>query len=198
MNAAKVLLLALVGSALMANASALKGAEASRATQNVEPVNSLESQKVTVKKLNFAPIHSKNLAKVDTRILKQAAIDLGKFAKTPIPDGTPKRERSLMKENAAGATKLQHSLDKMVSLRQRLADLRALLVEAREEGRDTAALEAEIADAEDELQTMSDMTAMQAMELQEAMQRQAQTLQLLSNMMKSQHETLKAIINNLK
>ncbi len=47
-------------------------------------------------------------------------------------------------------------------------------------------------------ETMSDMSQLDQVALQEAMQQQSQMLQAISNIMKSQHDTLKGIIQNLR
>jgi len=157
-------------------------------------------------------IHLAKLANVESRVLKQAAIEFGRLAQTPIPGGMRKLERSAMIENAALAENLQETLDRIVwlreqltDLRERLTELRASLTDAHAKGSDTAALEAEIArieariaKMEHELQTMTGRGEMLTMELQNAMQKQARTLRTLSNIMKSQHDTLKAIIQNMK
>jgi len=51
---------------------------------------------------------------------------------------------------------------------------------------------------ESTLATMSDMSQMMQLELQDAMNKQAQAMQTLSAIMKSQHDTLKAIISNMR
>lgn len=47
-------------------------------------------------------------------------------------------------------------------------------------------------------ETVSDMSQMDQLKLQETMQKQAQFLQLISNISKMQHDTLKAIIQNMR
>lgn len=61
-----------------------------------------------------------------------------------------------------------------------------------------ATLRAEKAELEGKYSTAGDLAQMMALELQEAMQAQSQQFTLMSNLMKSQHETLKAIIQNMK
>ena len=48
------------------------------------------------------------------------------------------------------------------------------------------------------LQTMSDMSQQLQLQLQAAMNKQQQTMQILSNIMKNQHDTLKRIIQNMR
>ena len=47
-------------------------------------------------------------------------------------------------------------------------------------------------------QTMADMSQQLQLQLQDAMNKQQQAMQILSNIMKNQHDTLKSIINNMK
>ena len=47
-------------------------------------------------------------------------------------------------------------------------------------------------------QTMSDMSQQLQLQLQDAMNKQQQAMQILSNIMKNQHDTLKSIIQNMK
>jgi hypothetical protein len=58
--------------------------------------------------------------------------------------------------------------------------------------------EALLQDLESQLQTMTDMSQMLQLQLQEAMNKQQQAMQILSNIMKNQHDTLKAIIQNMR
>jgi hypothetical protein len=53
-------------------------------------------------------------------------------------------------------------------------------------------------DLNDTLQTMTDMGQMLNLALQDAMQKQQQVMQMLSAIMKNQHDTLKAIIQNMR
>lgn len=48
------------------------------------------------------------------------------------------------------------------------------------------------------LQTMQDMGQQLMMELQDAMDKQQQAMQVMSNIMKNQHDTLKSIIQNMR
>ena len=48
------------------------------------------------------------------------------------------------------------------------------------------------------LQTMTDMSQQLQLQLQDAMNKQQQAMQVLSNIMKNQHDTLKAIIQNMR
>ena len=49
-----------------------------------------------------------------------------------------------------------------------------------------------------ELQEISDMSQLDMMKLQDAMQKEAQLMQMMSNMMKAMHDTSMAIIRNMK
>lgn len=60
------------------------------------------------------------------------------------------------------------------------------------------AKEAQVLEALAFAETISDMSQMDQLKLQEAMQKQAQILQLISNISKMQHDTLKAIIQNMR
>jgi len=53
-------------------------------------------------------------------------------------------------------------------------------------------------DIDGTLQTMTDMSQQLQLQLQDAMNKQQQSMQILSNIMKNQHDTLKNIIKNLK
>lgn len=59
-------------------------------------------------------------------------------------------------------------------------------------------LDKEIRNVEDSLNFLEDMTNLWNITLQDQMQRLAQQIQTISNIMKNQHETLKAIIQNLR
>jgi hypothetical protein len=59
-------------------------------------------------------------------------------------------------------------------------------------------LAALIAKVEGQYKTASDMTQMMQMDLQDAMQKQQQAVAILSAILKDMHDTLKAIIQNLK
>jgi len=112
------------------------------------------------------------------------------------------------------ANKLQGNLDAKMSLRQDISELRDIITNDSwpvkfsyydENGRvisvvlssprEAMALEEKL---EQSLQTMSDMSQMMQLDLQDAMNKQAQAMQILSNIMKAQHDTLKAIINNMR
>jgi len=61
-----------------------------------------------------------------------------------------------------------------------------------------AVCEIEMRTMEKQYQTASDMTQMMQMELQDAMNKQSQAIQTLSAILKSQHDTVKAIIQNMR
>jgi hypothetical protein len=59
-------------------------------------------------------------------------------------------------------------------------------------------LEQAIPNAETNLNTLEEISQLQQLELQDAMQKQAQFVQTISNIMKNQHDTLKGIIQNMR
>jgi hypothetical protein len=59
-------------------------------------------------------------------------------------------------------------------------------------------LQAEILTTEARLKTLQDMSQLDQLSLQDAMQKQQQLIQTISNIMKNEHDTMKAIIRNLK
>ncbi len=111
------------------------------------------------------------------------------------------------------ANQLQAHLDAQASLRETISELRDIISDDNwsirfvyyiendvvtsvlSSAKDAMTLEQEL---EQNLQTMSDMTQMMQLDLQDAMNKQAQAMQTLSAIMKSQHDTLKAIINNMR
>jgi hypothetical protein len=111
------------------------------------------------------------------------------------------------------ANQIQENLDAKKSLRETISKLRDAILADRwplkfsyydendvvtvvlSSVKDAMVLEQEL---EQKLQTMSDMTQMMQLDLQDAMQKQNQAMQTLSAIMKSQHDTLKAIISNMR
>jgi hypothetical protein len=59
-------------------------------------------------------------------------------------------------------------------------------------------LEQAIPNAETNLDSLEEISQLQQLELQDAIQKQAQILQMISNIMKNQHDTLKSIIQNMR
>jgi len=112
------------------------------------------------------------------------------------------------------ANKLQGNLDAKMSLRQDISELRDIITNDSwpvkfsyydENGRVISVVlstpreaMALLENLEQSLQTMSDMSQMMQLQLQDAMNKQQQVMQILSNIMKAQHDTLKAIINNMR
>ncbi len=47
-------------------------------------------------------------------------------------------------------------------------------------------------------ETLTDMTQQMQLDLQDTLQKQQEFIQTISNIMKNQHDTLKAIINNMR
>jgi len=111
------------------------------------------------------------------------------------------------------ANQIQENLDAKKSLRETISELRNIITDDRwpvkfsyydendvvtvvlSSVKDAMVLEQEL---EQKLQTISDMTQMMQLDLQDAMQKQNQAMQTLSAIMKSQHDTLKAIISNMR
>ena len=111
------------------------------------------------------------------------------------------------------ANQIQENLDAKKSLRETISELRNIITDDRwpvkfsyydendvvtvvlSSVRDAMVLEQEL---EQKLQTMSDIGQMMQLDLQDAMQKQNQAMQTLSAIMKSQHDTLKAIISNMR
>ena len=59
-------------------------------------------------------------------------------------------------------------------------------------------LDSAIRNTTSNLQSLEDISQLDQLALQDAMQKQAQILQLISNIMKMEHDTLKGIIQNLR
>jgi hypothetical protein len=59
-------------------------------------------------------------------------------------------------------------------------------------------LEEEIRNAEENMNSLGDMSQLQQLELQDKLQKEQQFIQTISNIMKNQSDTLKSIIQNLK
>lgn len=59
-------------------------------------------------------------------------------------------------------------------------------------------LENYVTDLGNQYKTMTDMSQLSQLQLQDAMNKQQQALQMLSNIMKHYHDTLTAIINNMR
>lgn len=113
------------------------------------------------------------------------------------------------------ALKIQENNDARADLRQIIAELRNLAADPDSEypvsltyplngkTETTTVNNAEEALAladklESQLTILSDDSQMMQMELQDMMQKQQQAMQILSAIMKTQHDTLKAIINNMR
>jgi hypothetical protein len=77
---------------------------------------------------------------------------------------------------------------------ERKSELRKEISRLREKG----GAEERLHKLESELESMEDMSQQLQMQLQDAMNKQQQAMQILSNIMKNQHDTLKAIIQNMR
>ena len=62
----------------------------------------------------------------------------------------------------------------------------------------TSELEQSIPNAQTNIDSLEEISQLQQLELQDAIQKQAQILQMISNIMKNQHDTLKSIIQNMR
>lgn len=122
------------------------------------------------------------------------AQDLDKVVATPMASDMTIAEQKAVTELAQKALAVRNALEYRQQLRERIAEVREELAE----NPDDAALKAELAELEKKLAAASDMTQLAQLELQDAMQRQQQTFRTLSNILKQQHETTKAIIQNIK
>lgn len=118
------------------------------------------------------------------------------------------------------ASQLQDNLDAKKNKREEIADFRDQLADADwdavgedgtidfdivgEDGEvktvsmTKAQAEAHLENLETDLATLSDMTQMMQLQLQDAMNKQAQAIQTLSAIMKSIHDTAKAVIQNMR
>lgn len=112
------------------------------------------------------------------------------------------------------AQQIQENLDAKKQLREDIAELRDIITNDSwpakflyhdENGNEVAVVlsssdeaKALLEKLEQSLQTLSDISQMLQLELQDAMNKQQQAMQILSNIMKNQHDTLKAIIQNMR
>ncbi len=131
---------------------------------------------------------------VDSTRIRKAVVDLDSIILTPVSAAMSVPEQRAVTELAQKALGLKNSLEYSRQLRNRMADVRDGLAENPND----ATLQAEMAELDAKLTAASDLTSMMQLELQNAMQKQQQAFQMLSNIMKSQHDTAKAIINNIK
>jgi len=106
------------------------------------------------------------------------------------------------------AIKLKNNLNRKKELREEIVEVRNLIALAPNDSEWTieyqnvwytkVQLVAYLEDLESKLQSLSDMSQLLQLDLQDAMNKQAQAMQVLSAILKSQHDTLKAIIGNLR
>lgn len=111
----------------------------------------------------------------------------------------------------ATAKALQRNLDRKKKLRSNISELRDIITEGSFPIRfsygspaktvqltSKAQAESLMHKLESELETITDMSQQMQLQLQDAMNKQQQAMQILSNIMKNQHDTLKAIIQNMR
>jgi len=108
------------------------------------------------------------------------------------------------------SNELQANLDAKASLRERIAELREQITVQSSDPTSSAGyyagstttttdtLESELEQLEAKLAKYDETTQMLQLELQDAMNKQQQAYQLLSAIIKSNHDTLKAIISNMR
>jgi len=108
------------------------------------------------------------------------------------------------------SNELQANLDAKASLREQIAELRDQITVQSSDPTSSAGyyagstttttdtLESELEQLEAKLAKYDETTQMMQLELQDAMNKQQQVMQTLSAIMKSQHDTLKAIISNMR
>lgn len=140
-----------------------------------------------------APVKPRALSLQASRDVKVSR-DLDQVIATPVSAEMSVAEQKAVTELAQKAVGLRNAREYRQQLRQRLAEVREALADNPEDG----ALQAEMQALEEKLAAADDMTQMMQLQLQDAMQKQQQAFQLLSNIMKSQHETTKSIIQNIK
>jgi hypothetical protein len=93
--------------------------------------------------------------------------------------------------------KIKSNIDEKTNLKERIAKLRQQ-IDTTYDRATKLTLEKEISMLEAKIATLDDMTQMMQFELQDAMNKQQQAFTMISNVMKSFHDTAKSIINNIK
>ena len=106
------------------------------------------------------------------------------------------------------AVRKQNNLNRKNELRVEIMEVRELISSAPNDSEWTMAykntrytkaqLEAYLEDLESQFLALSDMSQQLQLDLQDAMNKQSQAVQMMSAILKSQHDTQKAMINNLR
>jgi hypothetical protein len=93
--------------------------------------------------------------------------------------------------------KIKSNIDEKTDLNERIAKLRQQ-IDTTYDRATKLTLEKEVSMLEAKIATLDDMTQMMQLELQDAMNKQQQAFTMISNVMKSFHDTAKSIINNIR
>jgi hypothetical protein len=105
-------------------------------------------------------------------------------------------------ENAEAKTiditnKIKSNIEEKTNLKERITKIRQQ-IDTTYDRATKITFEKEIAMLESKIATLDDMTQMMQLELQDAMEKQQQAFTMISNIMKSFHDTAKSVINNIK
>jgi hypothetical protein len=93
--------------------------------------------------------------------------------------------------------KIKSNIDEKTNLKEQIANIREQ-IDTTYDRATKLTLEKEVSMLEAKIATLDDMTQMMQLELQDAMNKQQQAFTMISNVMKSFHDTAKNIINNIK
>lgn len=93
--------------------------------------------------------------------------------------------------------KIKSNIDEKTNLTEKIAKLREQ-IDTTYDRATKITLEKEIALLEARLATLDEMTQKMQLELQDTMNKQQQTFNMISNIMKSFHDTAKSVINNIR
>jgi predicted nuclease with TOPRIM domain len=93
--------------------------------------------------------------------------------------------------------KIKSNIEEKTNLKDRIAKLNQQ-IDTTYDRATKVTLEKEIAMLESKITTLDDMTQQMQLELQDAMNKQQQAFTMISNIMKSFHDTAKSVINNIK
>jgi phage protein D len=93
--------------------------------------------------------------------------------------------------------KIKSNIEEKTNLKERIANLR-VQIDTTYDRATKVTLEKEISALEARLATLDELTQKMQLELQDAMNKQQQAFNMISNIMKSFHDTAKSMINNLR